>query len=109
MPSKANILGKPKQWKTVRQTGGRKVPPLILWLLKPAPPKTTTGHPIHPMLVYFPVAFFIFAFVLDVVYEAGGGGRDLTQFAYILLIAGFATGLAAAIPGLVEYGIIVDE
>ncbi len=61
------------------------------------------------MLVYFPVAFFILAFILDVVYEAGGGGGDLTQFSYILLIAGFAMALVAAIPGLIEYQIIVDE
>lgn len=55
------------------------------------------------------MAFWILAFILDVVYEAGGGGSDLTQFAYILLIVGFATALAAAIPGLIEYGIIEDE
>lgn len=60
------------------------------------------GHPIHPMLVYFPVAFWILAFVLDVVYEAGGGGNDLVQFSFILLVAGFAMALAAAIPGLME-------
>lgn len=60
------------------------------------------GHPIHPMLVYFPVAFWILAFVLDVIWEAGGGGADLVQFSFILLVAGFAMALAAAIPGLME-------
>lgn len=67
------------------------------------------GHPIHPMLVFFPVAFWILAFILDVVYEAGGGGADLSQFAFILLVSGFATALLAAIPGLIEYTAITDE
>lgn len=67
------------------------------------------GHPVHAMLVMFPISFFILAFILDVVYEAGGGGSDLSQFSYILLIAGLTTALLAAIPGLIEYGIIEDE
>lgn len=61
------------------------------------------------MLVFFPVAFWILAFVLDVVYEGGGGGADLSQFSYILLISGFAMALVASIPGLIDYGIIEDE
>ncbi len=64
------------------------------------------GHPIHPMLVPFPIAFFIMAFVADVVYEAGAAGSDWAQFAYILLIGGIATSLAAAMAGLVEYSVI---
>lgn len=67
------------------------------------------GHPIHPMLVAFPIVFFIMAFIADVVYEAGWAGSDWSQFAYILLIGGIATALAAAIAGVIEYSIIVDE
>lgn len=67
------------------------------------------GHPIHPMLVAFPIVFFIMALVADVGYEAGWAGTDWPQFAYILLIGGIATALAAAIAGLIEYSIIVDE
>jgi uncharacterized membrane protein len=46
------------------------------------------GHPLHPAMVAFPVVFFIAAFILDVVYKAGGAGSDYSQFAYILIIAG---------------------
>jgi len=63
------------------------------------------GHPIHPMLVAFPIVCFILAFIADVIYEAGAGS-DYSQFAYILLIAGIATAIAAAITGLIEYSII---
>lgn len=64
------------------------------------------GHPIHPMLVAFPIVCFILAFIADVVYQAKWGGSDYSQFAYILLIAGIATAIAAAITGLIEYSII---
>jgi len=65
------------------------------------------GHPIHPMLIDFPIVCFILAFSADVVYEAGLAGSDWSQFAYILLIVGIATAIAAAIAGLVEYSIIL--
>ena len=57
------------------------------------------------MLVAFPIVCFILAFIADVIYEAGAGS-DYSQFAYILLIAGIATAIAAAITGLIEYSII---
>ncbi|GAB5031639.1 Hypothetical protein NocV09_00601920 [Nannochloropsis oceanica] len=61
------------------------------------------------MLIDFPIVCFILAFSADVVYEAGLAGSDWSQFAYILLIVGIATAIAAAIAGLVEYSIIFDE
>lgn len=64
------------------------------------------GHPIHPMLVAFPIVFFIMALIADVVYEAGCLFSDWSQFAYISLIGGIATAIAAAITGLIEYSII---
>lgn len=64
------------------------------------------GHPIHPMLVAFPIVCFILAFIGDIIYEAGWAGGDYSQFAYILLIAGIATAIAAAITGLIEYSVI---
>lgn len=57
------------------------------------------GHPIHPMLVFFPVAFWILAFVLDIVYEAGGGGLDLMSFSYILLLRRLRHGPRRRHPG----------
>ena len=38
-------------------------------------PKSTAniaGHPIHPMLIPFPIAFLVSAFVTDLVYWATG-------------------------------------
>jgi uncharacterized membrane protein len=58
------------------------------------------------MLVAFPIVCFILAFIGDIIYEAGWAGGDYSQFAYILLIAGIATAIAAAITGLIEYSVI---
>src|SRR5690606_36726472 len=60
------------------------------------------GHPIHPMLIPFPIAFL-----------AGGLAADLAGWAldhpdgavigYYLVIAGIATGIVAAFAGLIDY------
>ena len=58
-------------------------------------------HPLHPMLVAFPVAFYTGALVGFAVYAANG-----TQFwlnlAIALSIAGAGGALLAALPGLVD-------
>lgn len=46
------------------------------------------SHPIHPVLVPFPIAFFILAFIADCAYETGTAGKDWAQLAYILIIGG---------------------
>ncbi|MEX0885681.1 MAG: DUF2231 domain-containing protein [Phycisphaeraceae bacterium] len=63
---------------------------------------TFKGHPIHPMLIGFPIAFLTAAFVCDVVGLALGGEAWWTVGAYLAL-AGIVTGLAAAVPGVIDY------
>lgn len=60
------------------------------------------GHPIHPMLVGFPIAFFIGTLIFDIfgyVYDR----IDLLTTAYYLEAAGIVTALIAAIPGIIDY------
>jgi len=59
------------------------------------------GHPLHPMLVGFPITLFIGAFVTDVVYLATSGAF-WAQSSVWLLAAGVAMGLLAAIPGAID-------
>ncbi len=60
------------------------------------------GHPIHPMLIPFPIAFLVGAFVLDAASLIWA--RDpLAVMAGFLATAGIVTGLAAAVPGVVDY------
>lgn len=59
------------------------------------------GHPLHPILVCFPIAFFIGALIFDVL--ALLNDQNFNQTAVYMVIAGLVGGLAAAIPGLIDF------
>ena len=59
------------------------------------------SHPIHPILVGFPIAFFTGALVFDVLAYLYGEGFSNT--ALYLVIAGLISALAAAVPGVIDY------
>lgn len=63
---------------------------------------TIAGHPIHPMLVPFPIAFFTLALVMDVAYWQTS---NLTwkHFAEWLLFAGLLIGALAAAAGVFDF------
>ena len=50
------------------------------------------GHPVHPMLVMFPVALFVTAVIFDVVDTVGGPGF-LAEVAYWNITVGLIGGL----------------
>jgi nitrite reductase/ring-hydroxylating ferredoxin subunit/uncharacterized membrane protein len=60
------------------------------------------GHPIHPMLIPFPLAFLAGGFLFDL---AGVAllRAPLWSVGYYLTIAGVGTALLAALPGFVDY------
>jgi uncharacterized membrane protein/nitrite reductase/ring-hydroxylating ferredoxin subunit len=60
------------------------------------------GHPIHPALIPFPFAFLTGAFAFDIVGRATGQASWWEAAGY-LAIAGIATAILAAIPGLIDY------
>jgi uncharacterized membrane protein len=60
-------------------------------------------HPIHPMLVPFPIALWIFSFVCDVIYATGWGGPLWSEMAFYSILGGVVGGLAAAVFGLGDY------
>ena len=60
------------------------------------------GHPAHPMLVPFPLAFLIGAFVFDAAGWLNGRPAWWTTGGYLATL-GILTALLAAIPGLVDY------
>jgi uncharacterized membrane protein len=69
-----------------------------------ANPRSTAsiaGHPIHPMLITFPVAFFIATFVCDLVYWQTANAIWATA-AIWLLGAGIVMAVLAAIAGLID-------
>ncbi|GAO40383.1 hypothetical protein SCH01S_48_00410 [Sphingomonas changbaiensis NBRC 104936] len=60
------------------------------------------GHPIHPMLIPFPVAFFIGAFVTDIIY-AQTAYLMWQYFSIWLITAGLIMGGLAAVFGFIDY------
>lgn len=63
---------------------------------------TFFGHPMHPMIIHFPIAFLTGGAIADLL------GRYLVQpllwqTGGMLVLAGTLTGVAAALPGLVDY------
>jgi uncharacterized membrane protein len=67
-------------------------------------PKSTAsiaGHPIHPMLIPFPIAFFVATFVSDLVYWQTSNAAWATA-AIWLLGAGLVMAALAAVAGLTD-------
>jgi uncharacterized membrane protein len=62
---------------------------------------TIAGHPIHPMLVSFPIGLWVFSLVCDVVFAATGDAQWLMT-AYLTLGGGIVGALLAAVPGLID-------
>ncbi len=60
------------------------------------------GHPLHPMLVPFPIACFVGAFVTDLVYWRSMSFMWAT-FSVWLLTAGLIMAAFAAIAGLIDF------
>jgi uncharacterized membrane protein len=60
------------------------------------------GHPIHPMLIPFPVAFFVATLVCDVVFWRNGNATVATTSTW-LLGAGLVMAALAAVAGLADF------
>src|SRR5262245_35725255 len=68
-------------------------------------PKSTAsiaGHPLHPMLIPFPIAFFVSTFVCDLAYWQTSNGAWATAATW-LLGAGLVMAALAALAGLVDF------
>lgn len=64
------------------------------------------SHPLHPILVAFPIAFLVGAFLCDIVWLLADDDIYFTLATY-LEGAGIVMGLVAAIPGAVDYFLAV--
>jgi uncharacterized membrane protein len=65
-------------------------------------PASIKGHPIHAMLVAFPIGLWGFSLIADLVYRAGLGGPSWPTVAYYTLAGGLVGALLAAVPGLID-------
>jgi len=60
------------------------------------------GHPVHPMLIVFPVGLFATAVVFDILY-LGSGNSVFPTISYYMIAAGVLGGLLAAIFGFIDW------
>lgn len=65
-------------------------------------------HPIHPMLVPFPIALWIFSLLCDVIYALGWGSGLWNEMAFYTMAGGVIGAVAAAVPGLIDYFSITE-
>jgi uncharacterized membrane protein len=66
-------------------------------------PASIGGHPIHPMLIPFPIALWVFSLVADAIYLWRGNPVWRDWIAFYSLFAGIIGGAAAAVPGLIDW------
>jgi uncharacterized membrane protein len=60
------------------------------------------GHPIHPMLIVFPLGLLGMAVIFDII-RLIFGTTELAPASYYMIAAGIITGLLAAVFGLVDW------
>ncbi len=61
------------------------------------------GHPLHPMIVPFPIAFLVGALATDIVFLANTGDPFWARASEWLLGAGLVMGALAAVLGLIDF------
>jgi len=69
---------------------------------------TVAEHPVHPMLIPFPIALWMFSLASDLIYLFGFGGPVWKDIALYTMVGGIVGGVAAAIPGYVDYRSLSD-
>ncbi|MBI1734866.1 MAG: DUF2231 domain-containing protein [Candidatus Rokubacteria bacterium] len=65
-------------------------------------PASIARHPVHPMLIVFPITFFVAAPVLDIAHLATGDAM-WARIAFWDIVLGIVSALAAAVPGFIDY------
>ena len=67
-----------------------------------ASPASFLKHPIHVILVPFPLGLWTFSFVCDLVNLFGWGGPVWKEVAFYTMAGGIVGALLAAVPGLID-------
>src|SRR2546423_6522475 len=68
-----------------------------------ASPASMGRHPIHPIIIPFPIALWIFSLVADVIYLWRGNAVWRDYVAFYALLGGIVGAVVAAVPGVVYW------
>ena len=66
------------------------------------------GHPVHPMLIVFPLGLFATAVIFDILYLSTGN-RLLPTASFYMIAAGVLGGLLAAIFGFIDWSALPNH
>src|SRR5437016_746357 len=72
-------------------------------------PASIRSHPIHPMLIVFPIGLWVFSLVCDIVYHAGSHNEFWKAVAFYTMAGGIIGALLAAVPGFIDYLSLTDR
>ena len=67
-----------------------------------ASPASVATHPVHPMIVVFPIGLWTFSLVCDVAFATGLGGPIWNDMAFYTMAGGIMGGVLAAV-GFLDY------
>src|SRR5256714_5069303 len=74
-----------------------------------ASPASVGGHPIHPMIIPFPIALWAFSLIGDVIYLWRGNPVWRDWIAFYALLAGIIGAALAAVFGIIDWLSIKDR
>jgi len=66
-------------------------------------PASIRKHPIHPMLIVFPIGLWVFSLICDLIYHAGTQNIFWKGVAFYTMMGGIIGALLAAVPGFIDY------
>ena len=72
-------------------------------------PASIGGHPIHPMIIPFPIALWVFSLIADVIYLWRGNPAWRDWIAFYALLGGIVGAALAAVFGIVDWLSIKDR
>jgi uncharacterized membrane protein len=72
-------------------------------------PASIARHPIHPILVAFPIGLWVFSVVADLIYQLGWGRATWSDVAFYSIGGGIVGALLAAVPGFIDFLSITDK
>jgi len=71
-------------------------------------PASIAGHPLHAMLIVFPVGLLVFSLICDLISLASSDRATWATVARYTMAGGFIGALVVAVPGLIDLRSIAD-
>lgn len=74
-----------------------------------ASPASIGGHPLHPMVIPFPIGLWVFSLVADAIYFWRGNPVWSDYIAFYTLLGGIIGAVVAAVPGFIDWLSLSDR